>query len=80
MLMLMHVDKVHAELGRGMSRACAGWAQDGQVFFIRDKDELDRRWLPLFFQRTKFTSFSRKLYRWGFRRCVLTRILRSSSR
>jgi hypothetical protein len=31
-----------------------------------------RTWLPLFFRQAKFSSFTRKLYRWGFRQVNMT--------
>jgi len=65
--MLMHIEKSFAKSGRNTTDAPAGWTEDGKVFFILDKTELDKRWLPLFFPQAKFSSFTRKLYRWGFR-------------
>lgn len=64
MLLLMHLEKVEAQ---GMGKMPMGWAEEGKVIYIRDKDELTKRWLPLFFQQSKASSFTRKLYRWGFR-------------
>ena len=34
---------------------------------IRNPDEFSRQVVPKFFKATKFASFTRKLYRWGFR-------------
>ena len=49
------------------------WTSDGTAFVIRNKDELVKKWLPLFFSQSKFLSFTRKLYRWGFRKTLLSK-------
>lgn len=46
---------------------CVAWLSDGQSFVIRHPDEFTRQVLPKYFKATKFSSFTRKLYRWGFR-------------
>mmetsp|Transcript_11165 Transcript_11165/g.25869 ORF Transcript_11165/g.25869 Transcript_11165/m.25869 type:complete len:249 (-) Transcript_11165:138-884(-) len=46
---------------------CIAWLPDGKSFVIRNPDEFTRKVLPKFFKATKFSSFTRKLYRWGFR-------------
>lgn len=46
---------------------CVAWLEDGKSFVIRNPDEFTRKVLPNFFKATKFSSFTRKLYRWGFR-------------
>lgn len=46
---------------------CVAWLPDGKTFIIRDPDEFTRKVLLNFFKATKFSSFTRKLYRWGFR-------------
>ena len=46
---------------------CVAWLPDGKSFVIRQPDEFTRQVLPKFFKATKFSSFTRKLYRWGFR-------------
>lgn len=46
---------------------CVSWLDDGQSFIITDTDEFTRDVVPKFFKPTKFSSFTRKLYRWGFR-------------
>jgi hypothetical protein len=48
-----------------------GWVLDGKGFVIRSKERLCKTWLPLFFGQAKFSSFTRKLYRWGFRKVNL---------
>ncbi|KAL3912427.1 MAG: hypothetical protein SGARI_001163 [Bacillariaceae sp.] len=46
---------------------CVAWLDDGKSFIVRQPDEFTRKVLPKFFKATKFSSFTRKLYRWGFR-------------
>lgn len=46
---------------------CVAWLPDGKSFVIRNPDEFTRKVLPKYFKATKFSSFTRKLYRWGFR-------------
>eukprot|EP00977_Amphora_coffeiformis_P020892 scaffold8605_cov178-Amphora_coffeaeformis.AAC.11 len=46
---------------------CIAWCDDGCSFVIRDCDEFTRTIVPKYFKPTKFSSFTRKLYRWGFR-------------
>lgn len=46
---------------------CIAWLADGKTFIIRDPEEFTRKVLSKFFKATKFSSFTRKLYRWGFR-------------
>jgi HSF-type DNA-binding len=46
---------------------CCAWLPEGKSFVIRNPDEFSRNIVPMFFKPTKFSSFTRKLYRWGFR-------------
>ena len=46
---------------------CIGWMPDGKSFVIRNQKELTSEVLPKFFRASKFSSFTRKLYRWQFR-------------
>lgn len=46
---------------------CVAWLEDGKSFVIRNPEEFTRKVVPKFFKATKFSSFTRKLYRWGFR-------------
>jgi hypothetical protein len=46
---------------------CVTWLADGKSFVISNPDEFTRQILPKYFKATKFSSFTRKLYRWGFR-------------
>ena len=44
------------------------WTKDGTAFVIKNKKDFLEHVLPLFFHPSnKFPSFTRKLYRWGFR-------------
>lgn len=46
---------------------CIRWGPDGSSFFILDKDIFARKIMPrLSTRRAKFSSFVRKLNRWGF--------------
>ncbi|GKY96828.1 hypothetical protein MPSEU_000642000 [Mayamaea pseudoterrestris] len=67
MLMLMHVDRSDAKSSRKARDSPLAWTDDGMAFVIRDQSALCSDWLPVFFQQAKFSSFTRKLYRWGFR-------------
>lgn len=42
------------------------WAPDGKAFCINQHEEFESTVLPTCFDLTKFSSFLRKLYRWGF--------------
>ena len=46
---------------------CIAWCDDGRSFVIRNCNEFTRTVVPKYFKPTKFSSFTRKLYRWGFR-------------
>lgn len=46
---------------------CIAWLPDGKSFVIRNPMEFTRTVLPKYFKATKFSSYTRKLYRWGFR-------------
>eukprot|EP00980_Cylindrotheca_fusiformis_P007240 scaffold1525_cov142-Cylindrotheca_fusiformis.AAC.40 len=62
---------VEQENNNGRHIDCISWARDGHTFIIRDRKELVDFLMPLFFRGGKFSSFTRKLYRWGFRQiCV----------
>ncbi|GKY91924.1 hypothetical protein MPSEU_000164000 [Mayamaea pseudoterrestris] len=43
------------------------WVDDGKAFVINQPDSFTKEVVPRFFKATKFSSFTRKLYRWGFR-------------
>jgi len=46
---------------------CVAWSEDGKSFIVKVPDKFVREVIPKFFKPTKFSSFTRKLYRWGFR-------------
>lgn len=68
MLTLTHVDRSVAATGAEPSEQSIGWVLEGHAFVIRDKDQFCAEWVPTFFGQAKFSSFTRKLYRWGFRK------------
>lgn len=57
----------YAEKQENHETFCVAWLSDGRSFVIRDADAFTRQVVPQFFKATKFSSFTRKLYRWGFR-------------
>lgn len=66
--MLVHVERMNAKLGNRQGEESIGWTLGGTAFVIRDKQSFTSTWLPRFFAQAKFSSFTRKLYRWGFRK------------
>lgn len=46
---------------------CVRWLEGGTSFIIDDPDAFTKNVVPHYFKPTKFSSFTRKLYRWGFR-------------
>jgi len=68
MLTLTHVDRYVAASGADASEQSIGWVLEGHAFVIRDKDRFCAEFAPTFFGQAKFSSFTRKLYRWGFRK------------
>jgi len=46
---------------------CISWLPHGDAFLVRYPTECAETIIPLFFKAAKFSSFTRKLYRWGFR-------------
>jgi hypothetical protein len=44
------------------------WLPHGKAFVIYQKEKFTRDILPRYFKETKYTSFTRKLNRWGFER------------
>lgn len=46
---------------------CITWLPHGRSFLIHDVYKFTDTVLPKYFKGTKFSSFTRKLYRWGFR-------------
>lgn len=71
--MLMHVEKECAKSGRKPEHSPVAWIPDGKSFVIRSKEKFVSDLLPQFFRQGKFSSFTRKLYRWGFRQVNMQR-------
>lgn len=46
---------------------CISWLPEGKAFVIYNIKEFTTHVIPKFFKASKFCSFTRKLYRWGFR-------------
>jgi len=42
------------------------WLHHGKSFFIKNKEKFSTQILPFYFKQSKYTSFMRKLNRWGF--------------
>jgi len=64
---MMSLMKYSTKIAEDPETFCVSWLPDGKSFIIRNPDEFTRKILPKFFKATKFSSFTRKLYRWGFR-------------
>lgn len=62
----MNLMRYVEKLGAG-DDFCVAWCDGGKSFVINHPDEFTRKVVPLFFKATKFSSFTRKLYRWQFR-------------
>jgi hypothetical protein len=81
MLMLTYIDK---EYKTPENQSCEGisisWILDGRAFVVRSKEEFVKHLLPMFFRQAKFPSFTRKLYRWGFRQVSVAQERSSNSR
>lgn len=80
MLLLEYAERRCAKQAQSRGQACIAWTNDGKAFVIADQDELVNSFLPSIFPRTKYSSFTRKLYRWGFRQLGLTANKRESGR
>ena len=63
----MHMMTYADEHGKDDAEYCISWLSEGKSFMVRDPEKFTRDLAPLFFKHTKFSSFTRKLYRWGFR-------------
>jgi HSF-type DNA-binding len=79
MLTLTHVDRERSKSGIPESGESIGWVLDGTAFVVQNIDQLCATWLPMFFGQSKFSSFTRKLYRWGFRKINVASIPNGSS-
>lgn len=79
MLTLTHVDRERSKSGIPESGESIGWVLDGTAFVVQNIDKLCATWLPMFFGQSKFSSFTRKLYRWGFRKINVASIPNGAS-
>jgi hypothetical protein len=78
MLMLSHIDREKAKSGK--RDPCACWSQDGHAFIVRSRNDFVATLLPRFFRDAKFSSFTRKLYRWGFRQICISKVVDKKDR
>lgn len=60
-------EKLMEMLSGAGSDDCMTWLPHGKSFVIVSVEKLARDLLPVYFKDPKFSSFVRKLYRWGFR-------------
>mmetsp|Transcript_17395 Transcript_17395/g.36445 ORF Transcript_17395/g.36445 Transcript_17395/m.36445 type:complete len:458 (+) Transcript_17395:74-1447(+) len=65
MSLLDYAEKMKAE-SDDPDNYCVTWLPNGDAFLIRDPKECADIIIPKFFKAAKFSSFARKLYRWGF--------------
>lgn len=73
MLLLTFVDRENSKRIGSPEKPCISWTRDGKAFIIRNREELVSNYVPRIFHihKAKFASFTRKLYRWGFRQVIL---------
>lgn len=71
-LMLLHISRECKKSGRNIEEECISWDAGGKAVVVRDQNKLCDTWLPLFFGQAKYSSFTRKLYRWEFRKLNVT--------
>jgi HSF-type DNA-binding len=79
MLTLTHVERERRKSGIPESGESIGWVADGTAFVVQNIEKLCATWLPMFFGQSKFSSFTRKMYRWGFRKINVASIPNGSS-
>lgn len=71
--MMIHLERTFSKAGHSEQEAPICWKMDGRALLIQgNRDELVRKYLPEFFPQAKFSSLTRKLYRWQFRQIVLS--------
>ncbi|KAL7554424.1 hypothetical protein ACHAWF_018173, partial [Thalassiosira exigua] len=64
----LHEMLEHASSNSEHADSAVLWIEDGRAFAIKDKDALMNTLAPMFFNQTKFRSFTRQLNLWGFKR------------
>jgi len=62
--------KVHSMINNESHTGSVGWTPDGTGFVICSKEAFCGNILPAYFGQAKYTSFTRRLKRWGFKRNV----------
>jgi hypothetical protein len=68
LLLIVQAEREATKSGRSSETACVAWTNDGQGVILRTTEEFQRKILPLASScGAKLLSFTRKLYRWGFR-------------
>lgn len=63
-------DKLMDVLDRGDMDEVLSWMPHGRAFIVKQPKVFDADVLPRFFKQTKFTSFTRQLNLWGFKRII----------
>jgi hypothetical protein len=64
---MMNLMKYVEERNQAEKEFCVSWLPEGKAFVIYNIKEFTSSVIPHFFKASKFCSFTRKLYRWGFR-------------
>lgn len=64
---MMNLMKYVDEKNKTEKDFCISWLPEGKAFVIYNIKEFTNTVIPKFFKASKFCSFTRKLYRWGFR-------------
>jgi len=64
---MMNLMKYVEETNKIEKDFCVSWLPEGKAFVIYNIKEFTSSVIPKFFKASKFCSFTRKLYRWGFR-------------
>jgi hypothetical protein len=64
---MMNLMKYVEEKNKIEKDFCVSWLPEGKAFVIYNIKEFTSSVIPKFFKASKFCSFTRKLYRWGFR-------------
>jgi len=67
MMLMVYVERI-STLGKGKEKESIEWTADGKTFVISHVKHFTSTWLLMLFGSLKFTSFTRKLYRWGFKK------------
>ncbi|KAL3787857.1 hypothetical protein HJC23_000399 [Cyclotella cryptica] len=65
---LLFFRQLHSMITNESSNDCIKWLSDNKGFVIPDKEAFCSKVLPRYFGKAKYSSFTRRLKRWGFRR------------